>query len=88
MTLKAIHAFDVYEEYIQTADDDLAQVYRKSEADREIRRQKRKRCLNNAWWCLREEFYAEDCHCERWVDWAIKWYKRWLELADKFKEGV
>lgn len=48
---------------------------------------KRKRCLNNAWWCLREEFYAEDCHCERWVDWAIKWYKRWLELADKFKEA-
>ena len=52
----------------------------------ELRRQKYKRCLNNAWWCFREEFYAEDCHCERWVDWAIKWWKRWLELADKFKE--
>lgn len=49
--------------------------------------QKYKRCLNNAWWCLREEFYAEDCHCERWVDWAIKWYKRWMELAEKFKEA-
>jgi hypothetical protein len=51
----------------------------------ELLRQKYKRCLANAWWCLREEFFAEDCHCERWVDWAIKWHKRWLELAEKFK---
>lgn len=55
--------------------------------EKEIRYQKYKRCLNNAWWCLREEFYAEDCHCERWVDWAIKWHKRWLKLAEKFKDG-
>lgn len=52
----------------------------------EIRHQKYKRCLANAWWCLREEFFAEDCHCEHWVDWAIKWYKRWLKIAEKFKE--
>ena len=53
---------------------------------KELRYQKYMRCLNNAWWCLREEFYAEDCHCERWVDWAIKWYNRWLELAEKFND--
>lgn len=52
-----------------------------------IRYHKYKRCLDNAWWCLREEFFAEDCNCEPWVDWAIKWYKRWLELAEKFKES-
>lgn len=51
-----------------------------------IKHHKYKRCLSNAWWCLREEFYAEDCHCERWVDWTIKWYKRWLRIAEKFKE--
>ena len=51
------------------------------------RRQKYKRCLNNAWWCLREEFFAEDCRCEHWVDWSIKWHKRWLELAEQFKEA-
>ena len=51
-----------------------------------VRHQKYKRCLNNAWWCLREEFFAEDCRCERWVDWSIKWHKRWIELAEKFKE--
>ena len=30
--LKAVHAFDVYEAYTKTGDDDAAQVYLKSEA--------------------------------------------------------
>ena len=34
--LKAIHAFDVYEAYTKTGDDDAAQVYLKSEADKVI----------------------------------------------------
>lgn len=32
--LKAVHAFDVYEAYTKTGDDDAAQVYLKSEADK------------------------------------------------------
>ena len=31
--LKAVHAFDVYEAYTKTGDDDAAQVYLKSEVD-------------------------------------------------------
>lgn len=34
--LKAVHAFDVYEAYTKTGDDDAAQVYLKSEADKVI----------------------------------------------------
>ena len=34
--LKARHAFDVYEAYTKTGDDDAAQVYLKSEADEVI----------------------------------------------------
>ena len=34
--LKARHAFDVYEEYTKTGDDEQAQVYLKSEADKVI----------------------------------------------------
>lgn len=34
--LKAVHAFDVYEAYTKTGDDDAAQVYPKSEADKVI----------------------------------------------------
>ena len=34
--LKAVHAFDVYEAYTKTGDDEAAQVYLKSEADKVI----------------------------------------------------
>ena len=34
--LKAVHDFDVYEAYTKTGDDDAAQVYLKSEADKVI----------------------------------------------------
>ena len=34
--LKTVHAFDVYEAYTKTGDDDAAQVYLKSEADKVI----------------------------------------------------
>ena len=34
--LKAVHAFDVYEAYTKTGDDDVAKVYLKSEADKVI----------------------------------------------------
>ena len=34
--LIAVHAFDVYEDYTKTGDDDAAQVYLKSEADKVI----------------------------------------------------
>ena len=34
--LKAVHAFDVYEAYTKTGDDDAAQVYLKSEVDKVI----------------------------------------------------
>lgn len=34
--LKAVHAFDVYDAYTKTGDNDAAQVYLKSEADKVI----------------------------------------------------
>lgn len=77
--LKAYHCNEWHNEYTE--------FYLKSEADEVIRHQKYKRCMNNAWWILREEFFAEDCHDERWVNWAIRWYKRWMELAEQFKEA-
>ena len=41
--LKAVHAFDVYEAYTKTGDDDAAQVYLKSEADKAIEELKHQR---------------------------------------------
>lgn len=46
-----------------------------------IRHQKYKRCLAMALLALekRETYRAE------YEEWCLKWYKRWLELAEKFK---
>lgn len=67
-----------------------ADMVNKSEADKVIKHQKYKRCLSMARWCM-----------ARYNEWAAyypttttrkmrfldKWEKRWLELAEKFKEA-
>ena len=73
--------------YIGPAPDEkgLAEYYLKSEADKVIAHNKYKRCLAMAKWCG-----------EKWADiatpygksvWYNKWQKRWLSLANKFKEA-
>ena len=62
--------------------------------DAELRHQKYKRCLAMAKialddWHLHNSLYAIG-HQEfekRKCDFYKKWHKRWLELAEKFKEG-
>lgn len=71
---------------IMTPSDDGHWVL-KSEADREIRHQKYKRCLAMAKVCKLKRFDAADYRIPRrkW-DFYDKWLKRWLELANKFKD--
>jgi hypothetical protein len=59
-----------------------ADLYLKAEADKVIAHQKYKRCLAMAFLSLekRETYRAE------YEEWCLKWYKRWLELSEKFKE--
>lgn len=100
--LKAVHAFDVYEAYTKTGDDDAAQVYLKSEADKviaekdeEIRHHKYKRCLAMSEMC-EARYDAEDAkvngcgasweYTSKEMKYWERWHKRWLELAERFKE--
>lgn len=68
-------------------------------ADKEIRHNKSKRCLNNAWWCRKlSNTYTLSAYTHR--GWKIaryydekaelyrKWHKRWLSIAEKFKEAA
>jgi hypothetical protein len=52
------------------------------------RHHKYKRCLAMARWCERKRIDAANYRTPRqkW-DFYDKWYKRWLELAEKFKEA-
>lgn len=121
--LKAVHAFDVYEAYTKTGDDEAAQVYTKSEADKVIAELKEKlnnsrnahkywrkeylieykesihhkykRCLAMAKWCFTKSNYhyilarhGEDVkENNRKSILYSRRHKRWLTLADKYKEG-
>lgn len=57
------------------------------DAYEEIKHHKYKRCLAMAKWCESENYIACWYHenNER-CKWTEKWHKRWLELAEKFKE--
>lgn len=56
-------------------------------AEKELRYQKRKRCLAMAKWCRRNRLHACVCGPVEKIDFFGKWRKRWLELAKKFKEA-
>ena len=87
--------------YIGPAPDEkgLADYYLKSEADKVIAHHKYKRCLAMARWCEAEVHRAlteqsalidfPEIDRFQYLQWNFmhfkKWYKRWLELAEKFK---
>ena len=74
---------------------DLVECYLKSEADKVITRHKYKRCLAMARWCeskvyhIRRTPLCDMSEHEYWQyenDFWQRWQKRWLELAEKFKD--
>lgn len=67
------------------------------EKNKKLRRQKYKRCLAMARWCadvreLMHKLPVTDVDADRRrmkaCKWCRKWRNRWLDIADKFKEGV
>ena len=64
-------------------------VVDKSEADKVIARHKYKRCLAMAKRCHDESmwWYSKGYGFEKYDKFWEKWEKRWLELAEKFKEA-
>lgn len=60
-------------------------VYLKREADKVIARQKKKRCLAMAklcHWKMGVFIYKEEKN-----EFYYRWHKRWLAIAEKFKEA-
>ncbi|MDY6329989.1 MAG: hypothetical protein SPL52_00640, partial [Fibrobacter sp.] len=46
-----------------------------------------KRCLAMAKWCRTSARCDEGLGAFKYRDWYWKWFKRWLAIADKFKEA-
>lgn len=61
-------------------------VMRCERAERETRHQKYKRCLAMAKWCRTSARCDKGLCAFKHRDWYWKWFKRWLALADKFKD--
>ena len=53
----------------------------------EIRHIKYKRCLAMASKCRLRARWFGDMDFYKKEQWALKWHRRWLELAEKFKEA-
>lgn len=73
--------------------DDEDEIYLKEDADKVIAHNKYKRCVAMAMWCASECVVNQDTYrrysthkSEFRIGHFRKWHKRWLELANKFKE--
>ena len=67
--------------------DNKNMLHKIMKQDAEIRHHKYKRCLAMAKWCrLRGRLFGA-CGLYEKELWALKWHKRWLELAERFKEA-
>lgn len=86
--LKATTVYDVYWKANSVGEGTGILVYLKSEADKTITHQKYKRCLAMANWCQSEQSLHPNAFglVSYKGLWWRTWRKRWLELAEKFKE--
>lgn len=94
--LKAIRGGDIHDDVIfsyNSDSEDRSDVlyYLKSEADKMIAHQKYKRCLAKAERC--KDKIENPVEYDEHDDWLIineyweRWHKRWLKIAEKFKEA-
>ena len=58
-----------------------------AEKDKELRHHKYKRCLKMASICrLRARWFGDNAFYKK-EQWALKWHRRWLKIAEQFKEA-
>lgn len=69
---------------IMTPSDDGSWVL-KSEAVKVIARHKYKRCLAMAVYCHESAMWLEENGVNKSAVFMLRWEKRWMELAEKFK---
>lgn len=87
-----------WEEIEQTMAENARLKAKLAEQDKELRHQKYKRCLDMAKRCYSMDCrmlneasdngtYFKESWCWKRASWYGKWKRKWLELAEKFKEA-
>ena len=81
--MSELTSYYYYEDRVITPATHQYRVYHADEADKVIARQKKKRCLAMAklcHWKMGVFIYKEEKN-----EFYYRWYKRWWELAERFK---
>ena len=52
-----------------------------------VRQQKYKRCFSMVKLCATSAHYEKSLGSLKYLKWWLKWYERWMKLAEQFKEG-
>ena len=52
-----------------------------------VRHQKYKRCLAMAELCRISARYEKSLDASKYCKWWLKWYERWMELSEQFKDA-
>ena len=52
-----------------------------------VRQQKYKRCFAMVKLCATSAHYEKSLGSLKYFKWWLKWYERWMKLAEQFKEG-
>lgn len=55
-------------------------------AELQLRHQKYKRCLAMAELCRTSALYEKSLDASKYCKWWLKWYERWMKLAEQFKD--
>lgn len=86
--LKRRHINEVINMFCLTKGDmNWAYVYYADEADKVVAHNKYKRCLAIAGKCrLRARWFGDNAFYKK-ERWALQWHRRWLKIAEQFKEA-
>lgn len=66
---------------------DEYEMYKVSDVDKVLARHKYKRCMAMAMYCYESAMWLEEYGVTKSATFMLRWQKRWLEIAEQFKEA-
>ena len=85
--LEENHKKEVGQLLIANREQAIAANRLRDSMEQAIRNQKYKRCLAMAELCRTSALYEKSPDAAKYCKWWLKWYERWLKLAEQFKDA-
>jgi hypothetical protein len=78
---------DKYIKELKEQNHELCQALHSMYSEEEMNYQKYKRCLAMVKYCHESAMWLEEYGVTKYATFMLRWQKRWLELAERFKEA-